>query len=478
MGIGLSRSAFFKSHGTLVASVAAIVCFLAGIAITTHVGDLVSRERVLQHKRAVTAILSEARARLEGEFNSTVAHGAGIRAYVGQFDDRPFDPEDYRTIAVDLMEENPSIRSISLAPGNVVRGVYPLEPNKSALGLDYRTNASQWPAVRKAMETREVVIDGPRSVVQGGTGLLVRVPVFPAATPGQPLRERSYWGTASLILDIDSVMASAGIADALKETLITVYNRKADGPGERYVFGNQILDGKDAVTVPLHLPGGLDWELLGYPQNGWSVTGRNVWITQLVGSVISLVFGAMTFLLIHEVYKVRSMALHDPLTGLANRRLLEERMLQLAALCDRSGVGFEIFYVDLDAFKPINDTHGHSVGDRLLIEVGQRLLGQVRQSDTVARVGGDEFIVLTPGNMRRQEKDTFLKRLSDRVSMVFEVAGARIDVNASFGSASYPGDASTIDDLLRVADGRMYAQKARSRPKTNDLPDEGLPQAG
>lgn len=167
MGINLTRNVFSKSNGTWIASIVAAVCFLAGIAVTAHVGQLVRNELVSQHKRQAVASLSEARARLEGEINRTVAHGLGIRAYVSQFVEQPFDMEDYREIAVELIEENPSIRSIGLAPNNILRAVFPLEPNQAALGLNYRMNTAQWPAIQQAMVTREVVIAGPLELVQG-----------------------------------------------------------------------------------------------------------------------------------------------------------------------------------------------------------------------------------------------------------------------------------------------------------------------
>lgn len=194
MGINLTRNAFSKSNGTWVASIVAAVCFLAGIAVTAHVGQLVRNELISQHKRQAIASLSEARARVEGEIGRTVAYGLGIRAYVTQFVDKPFDMEDYRQIGVELIEENPSIRSIGLAPNNILRAVFPFEPNQSAIGLNYRMNTAQWPAIREAMMTREVVIAGPLELVQGGTALLIRIPVFPAAFPAQPMDERSYWG--------------------------------------------------------------------------------------------------------------------------------------------------------------------------------------------------------------------------------------------------------------------------------------------
>lgn len=478
MGRRPNLKSVLKPSGTWVASIAAVFCFFVGIALTGYVGLLVRGELVYQHKSDVLAELSDIRAKLELEISRAVAHGLGLRDFLGEFQGNPFEADDFRNIATELLEANSSIRSIGIAPGNILQAVYPLAPNESAIGLDYRSNAAQWPAVEQAMRSREIVISGPVDLVQGGRALLIRIPVYPAKYTSQPLAERSYWGVATLVMDEDKLLSFAGILPVRDELRVSVVSKADSGPVQNLLYGREIPEGSDPVAVPLVLPGAVDWELQAYPDDGWQSTGKEVWITQFVGSVLALVFSVMTFLLISEIYRARSIALHDPLTGLANRRLLEERMQQLAAMCDRSGVGFEIFYLDLDAFKPVNDNYGHSVGDQLLIEIGHRLQNQTREYDTVARVGGDEFIVLTPGSMRQAEKEAFVIRLEERVNAAFEFSGTQIDIRASIGSASFPMDAATISDLLRVADGRMYAQKARSKPKASNLPDGSVPQAG
>ncbi len=478
MGRRPNLKSVLKASGTWVASIAAVFCFFVGIALTGYVGLLVRGELVYHHKSDVIAELSDIRAKLELEISRAVAHGLGLRDFLGEFQGDPFEPDDFRNIATELLETNSSIRSIGIAPGNVLQAVYPLASNESAIGLDYRSNAAQWPAVEQAMRSREIVISGPVDLVQGGRALLIRIPVYPAGFTSQPLAERSYWGVATLVMDEDKLLSFAGILPVQDDLRVSVVSRADGGSTETLLYGSEIPEESDPVAVPLVLPGAVAWELLAYPEGGWQSAGKQVWITQFVGSVLALVFSVMTFLLISEIYRARSIALHDPLTGLANRRLLEERMQQLAAMCERSGVGFEIFYLDLDAFKPVNDNYGHSVGDQLLIEIGQRLQNQTREYDTVARVGGDEFIVLTPGSMRQAEKETFTARLAERVNAVFEFSGTHIDIRASIGSASYPMDAATISDLLRIADGRMYAQKARSKQAAPNLPKGGVPQAG
>ena len=478
MGRRPNLKSVFKPRGTLVASTAAILCFFVGIALTGYVGLLVRGELVYQHRSDALTELSNIRAKLELEISRAVAHGLGLRDFLGEFQGDPFEPGAFRTIATELLEENSSIRSIGIAPGNILKAVYPLAPNESAIGLDYRSNAAQWPAVEQAMLSREIVVSGPVELVQGGRARLIRIPVYPAKYTGQPLADRVYWGLATLVLDEDKLLSLAGVLPAQGDLRVSVVSRSDGGSSRNLLYGGDIPEGIEPVAVPLVLPGAVEWELLAYPEGGWQSAGKEVWITQFVGSVLALVFSVMTFLLISEIYRARSIALHDSLTGLANRRLLEERMQQLAAMCDRSGVGFEIFYLDLDAFKPVNDNYGHSVGDQLLIEIGHRLQNQTREYDTVARVGGDEFIVLTPGSMRQAEKATFVARLAERVNAAFEFSGTQIDIRASIGSASFPMDAATISDLLRVADGRMYAQKARSKPSASNLPNGEVPQAG
>ena len=203
MGRNLTRSPFYQSKGTWIAALVAIVCFCTGSAVTYHVGQLVRGELVSQQKREAIAALSEIRARLEGEISRTVAHGLGIRAYVAQFHDKPFDANDYVEIATELIEENASIRSIGLAPANILQAVYPLEPNQSAIGLDYASNETQWPAIEQAMESREVVIVGPLELIQGGSALLIRIPVFSGCLPGRahegtdPIGGWQLWSSAS-----------------------------------------------------------------------------------------------------------------------------------------------------------------------------------------------------------------------------------------------------------------------------------------
>jgi diguanylate cyclase (GGDEF)-like protein len=153
-------------------------------------------------------------------------------------------------------------------------------------------------------------------------------------------------------------------------------------------------------------------------------------------------------------------ALHDSLTGLANRLQFNEILREVVDRSSASGGTLALLFIDLDGFKAINDNYGHDVGDELLVAVGERLHGCTRSGDTVGRLGGDEFAVLI-------ENAAGLERVSNRLQGAFHdpfaVSGRRLGVGASIGTARFPDDAQSADELLRVADAAMYAVKV-TRP--------------
>jgi len=155
-------------------------------------------------------------------------------------------------------------------------------------------------------------------------------------------------------------------------------------------------------------------------------------------------------------------AVRDPLTGLANRTLLEERLRASLARDARSGGSTGVLFLDLDGFKEINDQFGHRVGDEVLQEVAERLKAVVRPSDTVARFGGDEFVVLveqaTPDAL-----DVLRPRVRDVVGRPLSVLGQAFEVGVSVGSAVSTAGHADPQSLLAEADQRMYAQKRTPR---------------
>jgi diguanylate cyclase (GGDEF)-like protein len=155
-------------------------------------------------------------------------------------------------------------------------------------------------------------------------------------------------------------------------------------------------------------------------------------------------------------------ALRDPLTGLPNRVLLEDRIDQALRTAVRTGGQFTLILVDLDGFKDVNDVRGHSAGDAVLRSLAKRFEAIVRANDTVARVGGDEFVILSVGTGNDQQAAALVGRLRHALRRPFRVEGTPIEIDGSIGWAAYPTDGATANELLARADNQMYATKRDS----------------
>lgn len=160
-------------------------------------------------------------------------------------------------------------------------------------------------------------------------------------------------------------------------------------------------------------------------------------------------------------YQLRpmQMAYHDSLTGLPNRLLFNDRMEHALLVAKRQQSSCAVIFLDLDRFKPINDLCGHRVGDVVLKQAAARIEGCMRESDTVARIGGDEFAILLPNPVGRAEADQVVQKISEALSRPFDVRGKQLDLGVSAGIAFYPADGTDGMMLLDAADDAMYRVK-------------------
>ncbi|MEO1767489.1 diguanylate cyclase domain-containing protein [Thiobacter aerophilum] len=161
--------------------------------------------------------------------------------------------------------------------------------------------------------------------------------------------------------------------------------------------------------------------------------------------------------------RIEHMAHFDAVTGLPNRSLFFDRLKQALARTRRNGEKLALFFLDLDRFKPVNDRYGHAVGDALLAAVAERLTRCVRESDTVARIAGDEFTVLLPGITGREDAARVAAKILKAIGEPFQEGGHTLHIGASIGIALFPDDAADGEALLRCADDAMYQAKAAGR---------------
>jgi len=161
--------------------------------------------------------------------------------------------------------------------------------------------------------------------------------------------------------------------------------------------------------------------------------------------------------------RIRRIAQYDPLTELPNRSLLFDRMNNTLTGARRYDKRFAVLFLDLDGFKPINDSHGHDVGDAVLREVARRLEAKVRASDTVSRHGGDEFVILVPELPEPEQVTQLGGKLLAIIAETYRIGGLELRLTASIGISVYPEDGEDIDSLMKNADSAMYRAKNAGR---------------
>ena len=202
---------------------------------------------------------------------------------------------------------------------------------------------------------------------------------------------------------------------------------------ETVVWAHEISNGRMIQTMDRPMPGG-----------GWVSTHEDVTERKRADA------------------KIAYMAHHDELTGLSNRMRFHEKLKEALSL-DQQEKRVAVFYLDLDRFKEVNDTLGHPVGDDLLKAVAERLLNCVREVDTVARVGGDEFAIIQPAIKRPRNAAVFADRILQAVAAPYEISGHEIIVSTSIGIAIAPDDGTETDQLMKNADMALYGAKTVQR---------------
>ena len=164
--------------------------------------------------------------------------------------------------------------------------------------------------------------------------------------------------------------------------------------------------------------------------------------------------------LVSSQQQAQHLSLHDPMTGLANRALFNDRLVRAVDQRQRVGGALALFCIDLDRFKLLNDSLGHQAGDEFIVEVGRRLAGVSRKTDTVARIGGDEFAMIALSANGREGVDLICQRLNQALSGWIDLSSGQAPLSASIGVAIIDNDFTDGDEAIRRADLALYRAKA------------------
>lgn len=358
-----------------------------------------------------------------------------------------------------------------------------IEPKSSGvediLGLDVGSVPFLQRALSASLQRGAPVASRPFRLVEGNLAYVVFCPVLRSEVP--PLARSNLPDK----MVVDMVVDAAGLTEPIKFPVfdggaVRIYHKdfspddtkgqllamqgKARSPIETALFPTFVYQ-KSLATM------GEPFTLMIKRQVGWS--DLNLGLLALLG-VLTLMSSLMLVaylwvqqqgrgMQIENQKRLWQLANHDALTGLPNRMLLLDRLEQLLARMLRQEKHLAIMFLDLDDFKQVNDTYGHEVGDQLLKLVAERLRAAVRVDDTVARLCGDEFIILIEGVENREAQEAIGQKIQQNLSEGFLIEGQLFRVRTSIGIATFPEDGDSPEALLKQADMRMYADKrARS----------------
>jgi len=214
----------------------------------------------------------------------------------------------------------------------------------------------------------------------------------------------------------------------------------------------------DAVTSP-----DVRYAFAGVQQSGW-ISGTFRPYRDSAGKVVGVIGTIRDITERKEAeQQIEYQAYHDALTGLANRRLFQEHLTIALALAARRARLVAVLFLDLDHFKVVNDSLGHTIGDSLLREIAARLKASVREGDTVARVGGDEFTIVLQDLEKKEDAGLVAQKVLHTVAQPVEIGGHRLYVTTSIGITIFPDDGDDAETLLKNADNAMYRAKEQGR---------------
>lgn len=382
------------------------------------------------------------------------------------------------------------IRSFSYDSGRFWRSIddkpwyYPIvfmepmpEGSRDILGLDMDSVPFLRLAMSASARQGHAVATHPFRLVQGDWAYAMFRPVTPLRTTGARAGDEKRL-FASLVIKTKSILPSleAGIP-GLRFSLYHADFPAHKPEGELIHFERHSRSDLETTLFPkLHYERKLEAQsqpfiLLAEQQLGWPALDFRQ-LTAILAITLLLLGYLLRFVLAHrrsELERCQNesrfayLATHDALTGLANRNLFMDRLKHAMARAHRCDTRLALLFLDLDKFKQVNDTYGHGIGDQLLKMVAERIGSSVREDDTVARLSGDEFVVILETITTHQGASTAAEVISDRLVQPFLINGAMLNIDVSIGTAIYPDDSEDIEELIKIADEAMYAVKGKDR---------------
>ncbi len=330
---------------------------------------------------------------------------------------------------------------IAYLPDGIVTLVFPMKNNEQSLGINVFEHKNTQVDAYRAMQLKKAIISGPFKFLGDGFGFVVRNPIF---------KDDKFLGFSMVGINISNLLQHSGIVNLedfnYEYTLISRYNGNDIVAKETLGF-----EDKHAIFKEFDINENT-WTLGLYRKDKLSqvITYSTFWFFAILfgGCILS----HMLLRFEQNKEELNFQLERDKMTGALNRLGLEKYIEHT------QDTPFTLFFIDLNKFKPVNDTHGHEIGDKLLIAYVKRLKAKMKSDTKVVRIGGDEFVLIAPKVKTDHTALAIKKRICELSERVFYLDNIKIEISASIGYV-FSHEADDIKELLEIADQRMYEEK-------------------
>ena len=378
------------------------------------------------------------------------------------------DFKHFDAFADTLLQRMEGITNVQLAPDGVISRIYPLAGNEAAIGHDILNDDKRKDEARVAVQDRKLTLAGPFKLLQGGTAVIGRNPVFMLQANGQ----EKFWGFTSALILLEDLIGGSGLDSLPSTKYVYQLSRILPETGLPSVFaGSGNTEGVNMQSIEIMVPNG-SWTLqIGLLNH----VHHNLYSTSLFGVVlIALLLAGLTRRIVDEPETLRRkvaaqtrdlhrLAYFDALTGLPNRHHFNEKLRSGLQHIAKSNNGLVLLLLDLDHFKEVNDSLGHDMGDKLLCETGKRLSSILPDEASLARLGGDEFTVIVIAQDYAAVAEKIVIDIIESIGQPYDLHGNVAHVSASVGVASASKLNTDPIELLKHADQAMYEVKKTGR---------------
>ena len=376
----------------------------------------------------------------------------------------------FEDLAASLIYLHDGITSLQLVSSDAIVRSY---PTRSSAAAD-RVFLSRLSAPDPVSSGVHLHLLGPVADSSGGSDILGYVPIYLAS---RARRSEHFWGYSVVHIALPRLLRASNLDAIFSPNYNFVLSEMRPSGDVRELAGTGGVTLRDPVSIEVTTPGGA-WVLSTAPKGGWTRSVSTFGWVLLIA--LSLLAASGAYVLMWRQSMAAASALYDPLTGLPNRLLFQERATLAIEQAKRNDSHAAVLFLDLDNFKPVNDAMGHGTGDRLLRESAQRLKSSLRTVDTIARVGGDEFLVVLTNLKNQHYAEAIATQLIDELEKPFRIDGREARIGVSIGISLFPRDGTRLSDLVARADAAMYRAKRQGGGsyQAAPTPDTGAPLSG